>query len=105
MTDEQWSAEVDEFVRAARGDLAILLGLMAMRLTENGSQGRELGILDARANTFAKQCDFCATTYRHKETLAQSRVPEVIARDPTTGLYTEDFLTFLSHIYAPLGAV
>jgi hypothetical protein len=92
---------------AARGDLAVYLALRALRKVEQGRAGRELGVMDTRANTYELQVRWAANTVRHYEHDATDPLTSGFAgavRDPQTGLYTADFLTYASHRYAPVGA-
>lgn len=97
-----WPEELDVFLPYARGDLAVFIGLAALRKVENGGPGRELGVLSVPAPTLDDQVRIAAASFRNNETRANGTVPRV--RDRTTGLYTAEFLDFFSARWAPLNA-
>src|SRR5205814_3011663 len=64
----------------------------------------EMGIMDAWANTFERQVQEATTTIRHNEIRVRSLDRPFQTRSAEAGLFTTDFLLFLSAIYAPIGA-
>jgi hypothetical protein len=100
MTD--FRAEYPTLLAAAHGDLAMYLALCALRRTENGGPGRQMGVMDPAADTFEKQVHWAVNTLRHYERDALG-LGTLTVRDPPTGFYTPAFLTYASHRYAPLG--
>jgi hypothetical protein len=76
--------------------------LVAIRRVENGSPGKEFGILAVPAADLDAQARVAANTVRN--TLIRFERGGGTAVDPATGRYTETFLRFLSARYAPVGA-
>jgi len=99
-----WAEELSVMFKEADGDLGVFLLLAALRKTENGSPGREMGILDKRATTFTDQVHWAGNTIRNNAWRAVHAVTTIKVRDPQTGLFTMAFMTYFSHIYAPIGA-
>lgn len=95
--------ELDLFLMYAEGNIAVLFLLIAIRMTEQGGPGREMGVLDKKANTLEKQVHWARNTILSKEKTYAGKEGGR-ARHPTTGLFTDDFLVFFSGKYAPLGA-
>ena len=100
--------EVDAVLGEAGGDLALAVGLLALRKTENGVIGddttpsRAYGVLSISAPTYAAQLRAAANSFRHRE--MQYRLTGGVSRYAGSGLFTTDFLRFFSSKYAPIGA-
>jgi hypothetical protein len=76
--------------------------LWALRRVENGGPGREFGVLSVRAPTYDDQVRVAAESVRRSvERFARAGGRAV---DPESGRYTEAFVRFFSHRYAPVGA-
>lgn len=88
------------FVAEARGDLAVFVLLWALRQTENGGPGKEMGILVPEANTLEEQIAWAGGTIR-KNVVRYEKQFEKSARD-SDGMFTDDFLKFFSNRYAPV---
>jgi len=76
--------------------------LAALRKTENGGPGRELGVLSVSAPTLADQYDVAARSLANNE----KRYTDVTGQSPVggDGRLTPDFLRFFSARWAPVGA-
>jgi len=83
--------------------------LKALRQAENGSAGREFGVLAVSARTWTEQAEVAARTIRH----TIGRYWQHVKADPwddQVGAHTGDFLRYFSvggpgyAGYAPLGA-
>jgi len=94
-----WGDEIDRIVDEADGDLGILVGLVALRKTENGGPGREYGVLSLPAPTYEKQLEIAGNSLRNSE--MRARKAGLRTRD-ALGFYTEDFLLFFSARWAPV---
>jgi hypothetical protein len=97
LTPDDWT----RFLAAARGDLAVLLALGAMRQTERGGPGREMGVLAVPAATYDEQVRVTANSLRRHLVRFGGAVP---ARRAATGLFTDEFLRSFSARWAPLRA-
>ncbi len=89
-------------LRESQGDVALLSGLVALRYTERGGPGREMGILSVSADTLEEQIHVAANTFRNNVKRYQKARQQPAYND--FYLYSEDFLRFFSERYAPLGA-
>ena len=76
--------------------------LKALRRVENGSPGREFGVLSVPAPTYHDQARVAAETIQRNLERFRKQGGQPI--DPVTGRYTEEFVRFFSSRYAPLGA-
>jgi hypothetical protein len=76
--------------------------LQALRRAENGGPGREFGVLSVPAPTYEDQARVAAESVRRS--LERFEATGRQAVDPATGRYTEAFIRFFSHRYAPVGA-
>lgn len=92
------NAELELFFKYSGGNTAILFMLIAIRATEQGGPGKEMGIMDKRANTLEKQIRWAKNTILSKEKQYKGTVP---ARHPVTGLFVDEFLIYFSGKYAP----
>jgi len=105
---KDWAEEVDAVLGEASGDLALAVGLLALRKTENGVIGddftpsRAYGVLSVNAPTYAAQLHVAANSFRHRE--LEYRLGGGMSRYAGSGFYTTDFLRFFSSKYAPIGA-
>lgn len=83
--------------------------LKALRQTENGSSGREFGVLAVPAVTWTEQAEVAARTIRHTIGRYWQHI-KVDPWDDQTGAHTGDFVRYFSvggpgwPGYAPLGA-
>ena len=59
--------EMQLFLRYAEGSVAGLFLLLAIRCAEQGGPGKEMGVLDARANTLEKQIRWARNTILNNE--------------------------------------
>jgi len=104
----EWAQEIDAVLAEAAGDVALAVGLLALRKTENGTIGddqtpsRAYGVLSVNAPTYAAQLHIAANSFRHRE--LEYRLGGGMSRYAGSGLYTTDFLRFFSTKYAPIGA-
>lgn len=94
--------ELDLFFRHADDSVAMLFLLIALRCTERGGPGREMGIMDKRADTFEKQIRWARNTVLSKEKMYE-KTSLVSARDLLTKLFTDEFVAYFSSKYAPIG--
>ena len=97
------NGELDLFLRYAEGNLAVFFLLIAIRCTEQGGPGKEMGILNKQCKTLDAQVRWARNTVLSKERIyldAQGKP----ARSDTTHLFTDEFLVFFSSKYAPIGA-
>jgi hypothetical protein len=76
--------------------------LAALRIIENGSAGREFGVLSVPAPTYEAQAEVAARSFRNHE----RRYTEATGATPVdyAGRYTDDFLRHFSARWAPIGA-
>lgn len=76
--------------------------LAALRVTENGGPGRELGILSVPAPTVGDQYEIAARTISNN----LGRYEDATGKSPigNGGVYTDDFIRWFSSIFAPIGA-
>ena len=77
--------------------------LCALRIAENGGPGREFGVLSTPAPTYEDQVDIAARSFKNAEGRFHGSGRPRIART-ADGRYTEEFLRFFSHRWAPVGA-
>ena len=96
--------ELDLFLKYAEGNVAILFLLIAIRCAEQGGPGREMGVLDKRANNLEKQVRWARNTILNNESRFEKKQPSLLARSPNIGLFTDAFLEYFSGVYAPIGA-
>lgn len=75
--------------------------LAAIRKAENGGPGREFGIVSVSAPSYADQVTIAANTIKNNVTRYEAdRGYHAVVN----GRYTEEFIQYLSGIYAPIGA-
>jgi hypothetical protein len=94
-----WADELAAILAEAKGDLALFLAVVALRLCEWGGPGKEWGVLSEDAPFYANQLHIAATSFHHHETRCQLLMA---IRDPTTGLYRDEFLRAFSAHWAPV---
>lgn len=88
---------------AARGDVAVFFLLVALRRTENGGPGKEMGILDPRCTTLEEQIQWASNTIRNN--VGRYEVKTGHQAREKRGLFTEEFIRYFSGVYAPIGAM
>lgn len=93
--------EIDLFLKYAEGNIAIFFLLIAIRCTEQGGPGKEMGILHKQCKTLEAQVRWAKNTILSKERM-YSEANGKLARSEITGLFTDDFLVFFSVKYAPV---
>lgn len=98
------NGELDLFLKYAEGNIAVLFLLVAIRCTEQGGPGREMGVLDKRANNLEKQVRWARNTILNNEKRFEKKHFDLLARNPNTGLFADAFLEYFSGVYAPVGA-
>lgn len=91
------NAELDLMLQYSEGNTAVLFLLIAIRCTEQGPLGCEMGIMDKRSNTLEKQVQWARNTILSKEKQYKGGT----ARHPITGLFVDEFLVYFSGKYAP----
>lgn len=75
--------------------------LAAIRKAENGGPGREFGIVSTSAPTYLDQASIAANTIRNNVARYEAERGYTAA---VNGRYTEEFIGYLSGVYAPIGA-
>jgi len=96
------SQEITWMLKHSAGDTALLFGLIALRCTERGGPGREMGVLSVHTDGWEAQIKVAAHTFNSKA--FQFSGGSTFLHDSGTSLYSDDFLTYFSHKYAPIGA-
>mgnify|MGYP001577751705 CR=1 FL=1 len=91
------------FLRYAEGSVAVLFLLLAIRCAEQGGPGKEMGVLDARANTLEKQIRWARNTILNNEKRFEKKAGKP-ARHPETSLFTDEYMEFFAGRWAPIGA-
>src|SRR6266850_2047236 len=95
-----WSDELAAMLAESRGDLACFVGLVSLRLVENGGEGREFGVIEPPAPLYAQQLHIAKHSFQNHEHRCALLMP---IRDPVTGLYRDEFLRAFSAHWAPIG--
>jgi len=85
--------ELDLFFKYAEGSVAVLFLLIAIRCTEQGGQGQEMGILDKRAEALEKQIRWARNTIVNNERRFEKKHPSILARSPNTTFSQTLFLS------------
>lgn len=89
----EWADELAVFQLHARGDLAVLIALCALRKAENGRPGRELGVLSLHAPTLTDQARIAAASFRNH--IGRCDIVHIQARG-VGGLFTDAYLESFS---------
>ncbi len=80
--------------------------IRTIRQVENGSDGRQFGVLEAGINTYAQQLEVCCATVAHRleaypaNPLQRCYSPSGFARIR----YTPSFISYFSSVWAPIGS-
>lgn len=93
-----WQKEHGLFLALSGGDWGVFAFLAALRQTEAGRAGRELGVLSIPAPTLAQQIDITLNSIRNR---TKKMLPGTV-RD-AFGFFTDEFLVGFSHQWAPTG--
>lgn len=91
-------------VAAAKRGLDPLL-IAAIRLAENGPEGREFGVMLEGASTYQEQLDACCATVRNLIT-SYSVNPFIMfdERSPRKLMYSKYLVAYIGRRYAPINA-
>jgi len=98
------NAEMDLFFKYSEGNLAILFMLIAIRCTEQGGPGKEMGILDKRCKTLEAQVRWARNTVINNMSRFGNKHLGEDPIDYKNHLFSDKYLEYFSGVYAPVGA-
>lgn len=97
-----WTIEIPKIDAAAGRKHVDPAFVQAIRETENGSPGREFGVLSETAPTYEEQLRICVTTVAHR---LSSFPTNPFTRSPSGRLiYNHQFIAYFAGIWAPYNA-
>ena len=101
-----WSVELPQIKQQAAKHGVDWAFVAAIRQTENGSAGREFGVLDVVSSSYEEQLEVtCATVAHRLETYPANPITRCYSPNKHSRVrYTQSFITYFSSIWSPVGA-